>query len=296
MLSFFAAIVLAAVAVSSTCVAGPLNLGAATSSIRFRLEPARTGDRLQASFWTERGRNHDTNWSTTFEPAEFAGLDVGRLRGRGNGPVGFVLVREAGRVDCAGTGGNGYADGTCRFTPNPAFSNLLASHGIARPTDDEAFALVAVNARAELVEGLAAARYPAPSMSDLIAMAALNVSGRYISDLARAGYRPDSTHGLIEFKAMNISPEFIAGFARIGYANMRADELVQLKALNISPDFVAGFERIGYRRLPVDTLVQLKALDVTPEFILSLERSGIVHPSPNEAVRIKVVGIPPRTR
>jgi hypothetical protein len=294
--SMFAALVLAAVAVSSACVAGPLNLLAASSNLTFRLQPAGTSDRIKASFEMDRGARDDTDWSTTFAASEFAGLDLGQLRGRGSSPIGFALTREAGRLDCSGTGGDGYANGSCRFTANAAFANLLASRGMARPTEEQAFALMAVNAHAELIEALAAARYPMPSMSDFIAMSALDVTGGYIRDLARVGYRPQTTGSLIEFKALNISPAWIGGFASIGYANVPADQLVQLKALDITPEFVAGFERIGYHRLPVDTLVELRALDVTPEFIQSLERAGINHPSPEQAVRIKVVGIPPHAR
>ena len=296
LLSFFAAIVLAAVAVSSACVAGPLNLLAASSTLSFRLQPARTSDRLRASFEMDGGHRDDTDWSTTFATAEFAGLDLAQLRGRGNGPLAFTLTREAGRLDCSGTGGGGNANGSCRFTPDAAFSNRLVSRGMPRPTEEQAFAMMAVNAHAELIDALAAARYPTPSISDFIAMSALDVTGSYIRELARAGYRPETTNSLIEFKALAITPAWIGGFARMGLANLPADELVQMKALDITPEFVAGFERIGYHRLPVDTLVQLKALDVTPEFIQSLERAGISHPSPDQAVRIKVVGIPPRAR
>ena len=297
LLSFFAALVLAGVAVSSACVAGPVSLLAASSTLTFKLQPARTSDKIRASFEMDRrGDRDDTDWSTSFAAAEFAGLDLGQLRGRGNGPVAFSLTREAGRLDCSGNGGGGYANGSCRFTPNAVFSNLLVSRGMQRPTEEQGFALMAVDAHAELIDALAAARYPTPSLSDYIAMSALDVSGGYIRDLARAGYRPETTSSLIEFKALDISPEWIGGFVRIGYANLPADELVQMKALGITPEFVAGFERIGYRGLAVDTLVELKALDVTPEFIQSLERAGINHPSPDQAVRIKAVGLPPRAR
>jgi len=290
LLSFFASILLTALAVSSACVAGP------NDTLSFRVEPAHSNDRIHVSFRTNRDRHDTTNWSSSFSSAELAGLDFARLRGSGSGPIGFALVREAGRVDCAGTGGNGFGNGSCRFTANPAFADALERNGLGRPTNDHAIALMAVNAHADLLNALSAARFPKPSMDDYVALSALNVTGNYISQLARAGYRPNSPDALIQFAALNITPEFIAGFARMGYANLPADELVQLKALDITPAFVAGFDRIGYGRLPVDQLVQLKALNVTPEFIQSLQRSGIVHPSPDEAVRIKALGFPSRSR
>jgi hypothetical protein len=290
LLSFFAALILAAVAVSSACVASPNEV------LSFRVEPTGTSDRVHVSFRINRTAGDTTNWSSSFTAAELGGLDLGRLRRPGNGPLTFAVAREAGRLDCAGTGGGGYANGSCRFTASPAFQQALERHGYGRVSDDHAIALMAVNAHADLLNVLAAARYPRPSLDDYIALSALNVTGNYIGRLAQAGYRPGSTDALIQFAALNITPEFIAGFARIGYGNLPADELVQLKALNITPAFVAGFERIGYGRLPVDKLVQLKALDVTPEFIQSLQRSGILHPSPDEAVRIKALGFPARSR
>ena len=130
LLSFFAALVLAGVAVSSACVAGPVSLLAASSTLTFKLQPARTSDKIRASFEMDRrGDRDDTDWSTSFAAAEFAGLDLGQLRGRGNGPVAFSLTREAGRLDCSGNGGGGYANGSCRFTPNAVFSNLSDFEG-----------------------------------------------------------------------------------------------------------------------------------------------------------------------
>ena len=291
LLSFFAALVLAGVAVSSACVAGPVSLLAASSTLTFKLQPARTSDRIRASFEMDRrGDRDDTDWSTSFAASEFAGLDLGQLRGRGNGPVAFSLTREAGRLDCSGNGGGGYANGSCRFTPNAVFSNLLVSRGMQRPTEEQGFALMAVDAHAELIDALAAARYPTPSLSDYIAMSALDVSGGYIRDLARAGYRPETTSSLIEFKALDISPEWIGGFVRIGYADLPADELMQLKALNITPEYIAGFDRVGYHHLPVDKLVQLKALDITPEFVRSVAgRSGQM-PDVAKLMELKTVG------
>ena len=290
LLSFFAALMLAALAVSSACVAGPNEI------LTFRVEPAGATDRVHVNFRMNSDRNQTTNWSSSFAAAELSGLDYSRLRGGGTVPVGFAVIREAGRLDCAGNGSGGFANGSCRFTASPAFSAAIARNGYGRLTNDHAVALMAVNAHAALLDAMAAAHYPRPSMDDYVALSALNVTGSYISQLAQAGYRPDSADGLIQFAALNITPEFIGGFARMGYGNLPADELVQLKALDISPQFIAGFERIGYGRLPVDQLVQLKALNVTPEFIQSLQRSGIVHPSPDEAVRIKALGIPSGSR
>ena len=261
-LAFIGALLLAFLSVSSACMAA-----VQSNWIRFALEPERSrSGEIRATFRDDDERNgNDHSWSTGFPATELTGLDVIGFRGSGTRPLRFAIVREAGRLDCAGSGGESYAHGNCRFTADPAFSQLLARRGIRADTDDR-WGLMALNVRSELIDAIAAAGYPTPTAGNLIGMTAVGVNGRYIQELARAGYRPKSIDTLIEFRAMNITPEWIGGFVRIGYANIPADGLVQLKALNITPDFISGFDAIGYRHLPVDDLVQLKALDITPEF------------------------------
>lgn len=284
-LALIGALLLAFISVSSACTA------AAPGWIHFTLEPDHgNGDRIEARFRNEvRGRD-ENNWSTDFRPTEFVGLDLAGFRDAGSRPLRFAVIREAGRLDCSGHGGESYAAGDCSFTANPAFTQLLESRGIGRPSYEQAFGLMAVNAGRDVVDAVAAARYPTPSIDDLMALSALGVNGAYISEMARAGYRPRTINALIQFKALNITPEWIGGFVRAGYANLPADELVQLKALDITPDFIAGFDRIGYRHLPVDQLVQLKALNITPEFVQKVAAVDAGLPPVEKLVELKTFG------
>lgn len=282
-LAFLLAVLLASITISSACVAQPAEWA------QFTLRGQPGSDRVKASFSRDGNGRGDHQWSTGLRASELIGLSTGFYT-PGSRPLAFAVVREAGRLDCSGSGGGGYATGNCRFAADPAFTQALVSRGIARPTGEQAFGLVAVNARRELVEALAAARYPAPSIDDLMALSALGVNGRYIAELARAGYRPQGIHSLIEFKALNVTPEWIGGLARIGYANIPSSDLVQLKALNITADYIAGFDRVGYRRLPVETLVQFKAVGVTPEFAVAAQQRRAAPPSPDELVQMRVLG------
>ena len=284
-LAFIAALLFAFVTVSSACMAQ------SSDWIGFTLEPAHNGSgKIQARFHDQAKDADRSNWSTGFMPSDLIGLEVSSFRNPGSRPLHFSVVREAGRLDCSGSGGESYAHGNCRFTPDAGFAQLLASRGVGRPTRDQAFALMAVNAHREMIEAVGAARYPTPSMDDVIALSALRVDGRYITEMSRAGYRPASIQSLIEFKALGITPEWIGGFARVGYANLPGDGLVQMRALNITPEFIAGYQRIGYRNLPVDTLVQLKALKITPEFVQSVTRSRQPMPPVDDLVEIKLFG------
>lgn len=285
LLALFAALLLAFISVSSACTAS------SPAWIHFTLEQERGNpERIHASFRKDVEGRHENNWSTGFRPADLAGLDLAGFRGAGSRPLGFAVIREAGRLDCSGHGGDSYAAGYCRFTGDPSFAALLQSRGIARPTEDQAFGLMAVNATRGIIDAVAAAKYPTPSIDDLMALSALGVNGTYISEMARAGYRPRTIDALIQFKALNITPDWIGQFVRIGYGNLPADELVQLKALEITPEFIAGFDRIGYRHLPVDQLVQLKAMNITPEFVQRIAAVDSSLPSVDKLVQLKAFG------
>ena len=281
---FVGAVLAASISVASACTAAP------SEPIDFTLTPERGSDAIQASFNSNLGRGHESSWSTGFRPAELAGLDVAGFRSAGSRPLRFVLVREAGRLDCAGRGGDSRASGGCSFTPDPGFIQLLESRRIGRPTNEQALGLMAVNVRRELIDAIAAANYPTPTIDNLMALSALGIDEHYIAGMARAGYRPNTLDALVQFKALEITPQWIGGFMRIGYADLPADELMQLKALNITPEYIAGFDRVGYHHLPVDKLVQLKALDITPEFVRSVAgRSGQM-PDVAKLMELKTVG------
>ena len=288
---FFAlllALLLTSISVASACTAAP------TEWVQFKLEPAHQGGgAIKANFRDQNRANDEHDWSTAFAPSELVGLDLSGFRAVGARPLRFAIVREAGRLDCAGQGGSSHATGNCSLTVDPGFAGLLESRGIGRLTRDEAWALMALNVRRSLIDAVAAARYPTPTIDQLIEMTAVGVDGNYISGLAQTGYRPQSLHSLVEFRAVGVTPEWIAGFARVGYANLPVDELVHLKALNISPEFVAGFRRLGYADIRAEDLVQLKALNVTPEYVGGFERLGYRHLSVDKLVQLKALNITP---
>lgn len=281
-LVFIASLLCAGVAISSACASQSMD------SVRFTLDPERTGGTIYASFREDRDSRDQNNWSTTFMPSELIGLEVSSFRGPAIRPLHFSIVREAGRLNCNGSGGGKHASGNCRFTADEGFTRLLVSRGIGSPTPKQAFGLMAVNARRDVIDAVAAAHYPTPSIDNLTALAALGVDGRYIGEMARAGYRPNTIQRLIEFKALGVTPQWIAGFVGIGYANVPGDGLVQMRALGITPGYITGFQQIGYRNLPVDTLVQLKALDITPEFVRRAVPAGAPLPSVSHLEQLRI--------
>ncbi len=278
------ALIVACLTVSSACVAAPAEW------ISFSLETQNSDGHIKARFRDDDHGFRHNDWSSNFVPSQLMGLDFAAFHASEPRQIRFSVVRDAGRLDCSGNGGAGTAKGNCSFALDPGFVQLLLSRGITRPTREQAFGLMALNVRRELVEALAVARYPTPTVDDLMAMTAIGVSGNYIVGLSRAGYRPNSIHSLVEFRALGITSEWIGGFVRAGYGNLPPNELVQLRALNVTPEFIAGYGRIGYRNLPANELVQLKALDITPEFVRAHVAARSPLPPVDELMQMKMLG------
>ena len=286
MFAFFAAILVSAVAISSACTAG------VSEGLRFHIDAKRSSAKVYASF--TGGKSRTTRWSTDFNTSELQGLDVAQLRAGGDQPVRFALVREAGRLDCTGSGGRSVAAGACNFTPSAGFNDFLVSRGVKRPTDDEGLAMMSLNVRRDMVEALHSARYPVPGVDDLLSLTALGVDAGYVTDLAQVGYRPRDLDDLVQFKALDVTPGYIQSFVRAGYGNLPADRIVQLKALDINGDYVAGFKAAGYPNLTPDQLVSLKALGVTPDYARAVRESSREAPTAERLVELKAIGFLPR--
>ncbi|MBA3525508.1 MAG: hypothetical protein H0T82_01115 [Sphingomonas sp.] len=315
--AFFAALTLTAITVSSSCLAS------SADNIRFTLHPSKRAD-LQLQL-RSGSSGRDGSMGSSFAAHELAGLDVAAFRSPGSHPIRFALLREAGRVDCAGSGGNSNASGTCTLVADPGFAQFLVSRGVGRAAREEAYHLTMVGASRALVEAIRSARYPTPDIDELTALAAVDVTPAYISELSGSGYKPASLDDLVQFgalditpayidamsrsgyrnldadaivqmKAVGVTPDYVTQLARTGYPNLSADNIVQFRALDVSADFIAGFERLGYRGLSADTLVQLKALDVTPQYVTNLRRAGIALPSADQLVKLRAVGFSPNNR
>ena len=282
-IAFALAPLLTALTLSST------SLASQAEPLRFTIEPSRNADEVELSFRWDRNGHWNNNWNSSFRTAQLAGLDPAALNGAATRPIRFAIAREAGRIDCAGTGAHAEARGTCSVMPDTDFMDMLSRHGIAQPDEDQILGLIALDVHRNLIEALAAAHFPTPSVGQLMGLTAVGATPHYISELGAAGYHPKSLEGLIQFAALKITPDYIGSFVRAGYSNLPAEELIQLKALSITPDFLAGFERLGYRHLPVGTLVQLKALNITPDFARSARQDGTL-PSPERLVQLRVLG------
>src|SRR3954470_24380874 len=102
--AFLAAMLVSFVAISSATASE-------AETIHFRLDALRSNDGSVHGSFSNGDDRHRNQWSTDFAPGDLAGLELNRLRAQGNQPVQFALAREAGRLDCAGSGGHSTASG-----------------------------------------------------------------------------------------------------------------------------------------------------------------------------------------
>ena len=207
-LALLAALVLTAISVSSACIASP------GQSMAFALKAYadRQGD---VQFSLNHGdRPNQSSMSGSFPVHELAGLDVNALRQPGPHPISFAYIRDAGRIDCSGSGGNSVASGQCSFTPNAQFSDFLSARGIGRPSREEAYQLTMVKASRDLVDALAQSRYPRPNIEKLTELSAVGVDRPFISALAARGFAPKDLDELTQFAALDITPGYIDALAR----------------------------------------------------------------------------------
>ena len=131
--AFLCACLLSLVSISSTGLTAPIE------DVTFNLSPARAGENaIHGDFRQARNGRHENNWTTSFHPREFVGLELAGFRAAGTRPLRFAMIREAGRLDCAGQGGASSATGRCRFTADQSFSDAVARLGVARPDPAQA--------------------------------------------------------------------------------------------------------------------------------------------------------------
>lgn len=235
------------------------------------------GSVIQFNVESHWGRGQTSTWGNDRPIGEFQGLSAGQVTGP-TGPVRFAIVREAGRLDCDGVAGRLVGSGTCSFTADPGFADFLATHGIGRPTERQAFTLAMSEVGRELVASLEGFSYPRPTIDQLSAMGIHGVSPAFVSELAQQGYKLKSGDELVNFKIHGVDIEYIRDLAAIGpqFDRFAADDLVSMKIHGVKPDYVRAMAAIGpaFATLTADDLVSFAIHGAKPEMVQAFARHG----------------------
>lgn len=238
-------------------------------SISWSIEPNRPGtaDEIQLTVDSRWGPHSRSNWSNTRRLEELQGLGSAQLMGSSQ-PVRFAMVKDAGRLDCAGTAGGGRGSGQCSFTPNAGFAAYLEGRGIGRPDAHQAYSLTMSGVGRDLVQALEQNRFTRPDIDQLTAMGIHGATASYVRDLGGLGYRL-SADDLVAFKIHGVKPDYIREMAAIGPAlqHISPSDLVALNTHGVKPEFVREMAAIGpaFRNVSADDLVSMAIHGVRPE-------------------------------
>ncbi|HEY7006194.1 MAG TPA: hypothetical protein VH392_06875 [Sphingomicrobium sp.] len=224
-------------------------------------------DEIQLTVDSRWGAHSRSNWSNTRRLEELQGLSAAQLMGPSQ-PVRFALVKEAGRLDCAGTAGAGRGSGQCSYTPNAAFAAYLQAHGIGTPEPHQSYSLTMSGVGRDLVEALDQSGFTRPDIDQLTAMGIHGATASYVRELGGLGYRlsPDD---LVAFKIHGVKTDYIRQMATIGPAlqHISPSDLVALNIHGVKPEFVREMAAIGpaFRNVSADDLVSMAIHGVRPE-------------------------------
>lgn len=291
-LLFIGSLLLAFISISSAGFAAEIG------ELRFALSLS-PGNNGQVRFRVDEadgGRDrHSVDTSSTMPARDLIGLAPQQLLGPGSRPLRFALVRDAGRLDCGGSGGEGRGSGRCLFSADQRFTAMLRQFGVRTDNRRELLGMMLLNVTRDLVLTVRQAGYVGATGNDLAGLAALGVTPAYIRELDRRGYRPDHLSDLTAFKALGVTPEYVDALVRAGFGRIPPREIVQLKALGVSPDYLAQLRSAGYAPFRSSEVAQMRALGVTPADYARFRRvHGTVEV--NKLVEAKALGLVDRDR
>ena len=186
--------------------------------IEWRIAPRQnSADEVQLGLrYRSNNGNSNGNSEGPIRRAQLQGLDEAVLASANGGPLRFRIAREAGTVECSGTGAQGRGTGTCSFSANPAFAAELERRGLGRPSQVQQFHLALHPVTSADLAELDRLGYARPDMDGLVAMGIHGATGDYLRELDRAGYRVGTVEQLVGMRIHGVTGDYIGRLAAIG--------------------------------------------------------------------------------
>jgi beta-lactamase regulating signal transducer with metallopeptidase domain len=174
----------------------------------------------------------------------------------------------------------------------------------------------------DLLDAIAEAKYPRPSVDELLSLSNQGVTGDYIRRinalvrtrlslrdfvaLAVQGVTPEyvvalnhrlaaepSVDQILAVRVQGVSVAWLDGLAALGYSKLRAGEAVALAVQGVSPAYVRGLLDTGLHNLSVTQLLGMRVQGIDANYVRRLTARGYKNLSTDELIRLKVTGFEP---
>jgi hypothetical protein len=252
------------------------------------------------NYWT---RNNSERWISLQLSYDSRNMGIGvpereapaLTDARGDGPLHFNLLRDAGTIDFTGRMNYGRASGDFRFFPNPEFAPGMAKLGVTGLSNEDVWrsAIHDVSRRytqdiAQLGAGRSDGRL---DIDELVQMKIHGVTPEFIAAMRDLGYKDLPIRKLVELRIHGVTPDFVKEFATLGYKNLDLDDLVKMRIHGVTAQMVKDLNALGYKDLAISDLVKMRIHGVTPDYIKRMRDAGYGGVRVEKLVQFRIHGV-----
>jgi hypothetical protein len=243
---------------------------------------SKDNSKIHLNLERKSGKHGRNQMGQSFEFSDLQGLT--REQALNGGPVSFSLVREAGKIEMAGSFENGRGSGTFRFTGNASFVSAMKSRGFDfesnandedRDTESRLFAATTLNVTTALADDLNSAGFGKLQVEDLFKAAIFKVNSQFAREMKASGFGDLGMEELVKARIFKVDPEFARQVSQMGFDKEPFESLVKMQIFKVTPEFITEMRNEGLNDLHIEDLVKLRIFKIDTDFIRAAKADGV---------------------